>query len=115
MQQPKIIAVDFDGTLCVGDHWPRIGYPNAPILEYVLYEQKHNGSKIILWTNRIGNELDEAIEWCKRYGLFFDAVNENVPETKKFFGEQESRKIFAHVFIDDRAVNPSDIARIIRK
>ena len=98
----KIIAVDFDGTLCE-NKWPDIGVANTKLIKYLINEQK-KGSKIILWTCKVGDKLDSAIEWCKKYDLYFDAVNENLKESVEEFGN-ESRKIFAHEYIDDRATN----------
>lgn len=48
--------------------------------------------------------MQEAVEWCRQYGLEFDAVNENLPEMIKRYGN-DSRKIHADVYIDDKAVN----------
>lgn len=99
----KIIAVDFDGTLCKSN-WPDIGDPNHKLIEYLIGEQK-SGSKIILWTCRCGKYLNNAIDWCKDRGLYFDAVNSNLDEHTELF-ENDSRKIFANVYIDDRAMVP---------
>lgn len=30
----RIIAVDFDGTLCFSN-WPELGEPNRPLIEYL--------------------------------------------------------------------------------
>ena len=95
----RVIAVDFDGTLCK-NAYPNIGEPNETLIRYLLDEQKR-GSKLILWTCRCGKYLDEAVSWCLKHGLKFDAVNDNIPEATKFF-VSNSRKIFAHVYIDDR-------------
>lgn len=96
----KVIATDFDGTLCE-DKYPKIGEPNYELLNYLKYKQQ-NGAKIILWTCRAGNYLEEAINWCRRQGLCFDAINQNIPEAVEKYGE-ETRKVFAHEYIDDRA------------
>ena len=63
----NIIAVDFDGTLCE-NKWPEIGMPNEELIEY-LKKRQTNGEKLILWTNRVGNRLDEAMVSRKRTGL----------------------------------------------
>ena len=98
----KIIAVDFDGTLCT-NKWPEIGDPNLPLIEY-LKKQQNLGNKVILWTCRTENLLVDAIAWCASYGLYFNEVNRNVSEViNKMDGD--SRKIFAHEYIDDRAVS----------
>lgn len=100
MDKPKIIAVDFDGTLCT-NNWPEIGEPNERLIEYLKIEKKQ-GSKIILWTCRADEKLNAAVEWCKERELIFDAVNENLPEIIKEFGS-DTRKIFANEYIDDKS------------
>lgn len=101
----KIIAVDFDGTLCE-NKWPEIGSPNEEVIEYLKNRQK-SGDKLILWTCRMGKRLDEAVKWCEEHGLIFDAINDNLPETLAWIGSV-TRKIFAHEYIDDRNVLVSD-------
>lgn len=96
----KIIAVDFDGTLCE-NKWPDIGKPNLKLLNYLKREKK-KGAKVILWTCRMDERLENAIEWCKKYHLEFDAINENLPYVIEQFGG-DSRKIFANEYIDDKA------------
>lgn len=95
----KIIAVDFDGTLCT-NKWPEIGEPNESLMKY-LNDRQEAGDKIILWTCRTGNLLDNAVDWCKVHGLTFDAVNYNLPEIIEKFGT-DSRKIYADEYIDDK-------------
>ena len=99
----KIIAVDFDGTLFV-DAWPYIGAPIWSTIEKVKEEQA-NGSAIILWTCRSGEALTRAVDACWQVGLKFDAVNENLPELIKAWGGEDTRKICATEYWDDRAVN----------
>ena len=93
------IAVDFDGTI-VEHRYPAIG-PELPFaidtLKY-LCAQRH---KLILWTVREGELLDEAVAYCRRRGLEFYAVNKNYPEEKPTH-EGYSRKLQADLFIDDR-------------
>lgn len=96
----KIIAVDFDGTLCA-NRYPEIGFANCEIIHY-LKEQQEFGAKLILWTCRSGPLLDDALRWCYEMGLEFDAVNENIPEIIEAFGS-DTRKIFANEYIDDLA------------
>ena len=106
-----IIAVDFDGTL----HFPIpgkrcIGRPNTPLIEKLI-DLRANNNEVILWTCRDGDSLDEAVQWCKAQGLEFDAVNDNTEKTKeehlRLFGSL-GRKIYANVYIDDRASSPRD-------
>lgn len=97
----KVIAVDFDGCLCV-KKWPEIGAPNWDAI-HALIRRKADGDKIILWTCRDGKQLEEAVLWCINHGLRFDAVNENLPENIKFFGN-DCRKVWANEYWDDRAI-----------
>ena len=103
----KIIAVDFDGTLCE-NKWPEIGVANDELIEY-LKKRQASGDKIILWTCRVGELLQQAVRFCYNRGLIFDAVNENLPETLEWMND-DSRKIWANEYIDDRNV-PIDICR----
>jgi hypothetical protein len=98
-----IYAVDFDGTLCV-NKFPNIGVPNTALIRHLI-KRRSNGNKIILWTCRTNQKLAEAVEWCKTQGLEFDAVNENLPEILESWGGVDNRKVFADVYIDDKAKN----------
>ena len=97
----KVIAVDFDGCLCV-KKWPDIGAPNWDAI-HALIRRKAEGDKVILWTCRDGQQLEDAVLWCMNHGLRFDAVNENLPENIDFFGN-DCRKVWANEYWDDRAV-----------
>lgn len=99
----QIIAVDFDGTLCT-ECYPEIGMPNLPLI-YLLKRLREQGKQVILWTCRCGERLQEALEWCRLFGLEFDAVNENVADTLQRYGT-ESRKISADVYVDDKSCFP---------
>lgn len=94
-----IYAIDFDGTICV-DRYPDIGEPKEDVIRAVK-DAKQAGIKIILWTCREGSFLDEAVEWCAKQGIIFDAVNDNLPEMIEKYGNN-CRKVFADWYIDDR-------------
>lgn len=96
----NIIAVDFDGTLCT-DRYPEIGMANEELIEY-LKQRRAEGDRLILWTCRNEEQTKEAVEWCRQWGLYFDAVNDNLPEIVEEFGCNR-RKIFANEYIDDHA------------
>ena len=98
-----IIAVDFDGTLCE-NKWPEIGEANEFLITYLKAIERVIPTKFILWTNRTGLLLDNAVTWCKTmHNLEFDAVNENLPEVLELFDHRDSRKISADVYVDDKA------------
>lgn len=92
------IAVDFDGTLCK-ERWPDIGDANWPLIKFLIKWRQH-GKKVILWTCRENEMLAAAVEWCGKNGLFFDAVNCNLPERIEAYNN-DSRKIGADYYIDD--------------
>lgn len=98
---PRILAVDFDGTLC-RDAYPEIGEPQEHIISLVKSYRDY-GWKVVLWTCRNREALEAAVAWCKEQGLEFDAVNENIPEVKELFGG-DTRKVFAEVYLDDKNV-----------
>ncbi len=96
----RAIAIDFDGTLCKNEY-PDIGDPNWNVIYEALQEQKH-GAGLILWTCREGNLLYDALEACAEWGLYFDAINDSLPEWKEYFGSTP-RKIGADEYWDDKA------------
>ena len=94
------IAVDFDGTI-VEHAYPEIGKEMLFAFQ-TLKELNKMGANLILWTFRTGKELDEAVEFCRKNGVEFYAVNKNYPE--EVLDETVSRKINADIFIDDKNV-----------
>lgn len=111
----KIYAVDFDGTLAK-TKFPEIIAPIEEMFE-VCQQIKENGDILILWTCRCGKDLEDAVAFCKEHGLEFDYINENVPENIEKWGN-DSRKIFAHEYIDDKSWSPDreeEFEQYIRK
>lgn len=96
-----IFAIDFDGALCV-DRYPEIGELREDMIRAVL-DAKRAGDRFILWTCRIGERLEEAVEWSAAQGITFDAVNDNLPDMIAPYGNN-CRKVFADGYIDDRDV-----------
>ena len=94
-----IIAVDFDGTI-VEHEYPKIGKEKIFATE-TLRQLINDGHRLILWTVREGELLDEAVEWCRQRGVEFYAVNKDFPEENISKNEQFSRKIKADAWIDD--------------
>ena len=92
-----VIAVDFDGTI-VEHAYPAIGRPIPFAIETLLQLQK-DGHRLIMWTVREGELLQDAIDYCAERGLYFYAENAN------YRGEDRStanRKLGVDMFIDDR-------------
>lgn len=110
MKQYDYIAVDFDGTLNA-HAFPDIGAPKKRVIEFIKYHAGL-GTKIILHTCREDDEenkwsgrklLTEAVLWCMDHDIPLDAINENP------FVDFGGRKLYADIYIDDRAVNVKSI------
>jgi len=95
------IAVDFDGTI-VEHKFPLIGSPK-PFAFDVLKALAAEGHHLILWSNREGKKLEEAVEYCRQNGLEFFAVNSEYPDAA-WSGSGVTRKIIADLYIDDKNV-----------
>lgn len=95
----KKLAIDFDGTI-VEDAYPNIGKPQIFAFE-TLKKLEAKGYRLILWTYRHGKRLEEAVEFCRKNGIEFYAVNSSF-EGEIFDGDTQSRKLDADIFIDDR-------------
>lgn len=94
-----IIAVDFDGTI-VEHKYPAIGR-EIPFAIETLKKLREDRHKLILWSVREGELLQEAVDFCKERGLEFYAVNKDYPEEEQEH-KHYSRKLKADLFIDDR-------------
>ena len=95
-----VIAVDFDGTI-VEHRYPSIG-KELPFAVETLCRLSEEGHRLILWTVREGELLDEAVEFCRKRGLEFYAVNCDYPEEIKERNSHFTRKLKADMWIDDR-------------
>lgn len=97
------IAVDFDGTI-VEHEYPKIGKerPFAIDTLKMLIADQH---RLILWTVREDELLDEAVEWCRKRGVEFWAVNRDYPEEQGIHSNNYfSRKLKVDIWIDDRNI-----------
>ena len=96
------IAVDFDGTI-VEHRYPKIG-EEIPFATETLRMFIRDRHKLVLWTVREGELLDEAVAWCRERGVEFYAVNRDYPEETIENNPHFSRKLKVDVFIDDRNI-----------
>ena len=94
------IAVDFDGTI-VEHEYPYIG-KEIPFAIAALKKLQAERHLLILWSVREGELLDEAVEYCRKRGLEFYAVNSNHPGEDSGEPTPYCRKLNADLFIDDR-------------
>lgn len=95
-----VIAVDFDGTI-VKHRYPLIGQ-ELPFAIETLKKLTEEGHRLILWTVREGQLLEDAVTFCRERGLEFYAINRDYPEEEKEQNNHFSRKLKADLWIDDR-------------
>lgn len=93
----RTIAVDFDGT-CVTHEYPKVGQEigAAPVLR----ELTDAGHQLVLFTMRSGDELNDAVEWFKSWGIPLYGKNRNPTQDEW----TTSPKAYAHLYIDDAAL-----------
>ena len=99
-----IIAVDFDGVI-VEDKFPDVGEPDMRLVN-LLNMAYNQGHSVILWTSRVDDKLETAVETCKKIGLSLTAVNNGDPGNISQYGT-DPRKIYADMYLDDRALGYS--------
>ena len=112
MSKNKIACVDFDGT-CVMHEYPKVG-DDVPNAVNVLKKLNENQVKLILWTIRSGEYLQDAVNWFIERDIEIWAVNKNPQQ--RFWSK--SPKAYAPVYIDDAALGcplkspPDNISRL---
>lgn len=110
IQQPIILAIDFDHTIADVDFPVIKGFkPNAKHYINLLYEE---GFYISVWTCRSGMHKDAAEDFLNKEGVNFHCINENHPILIEHWGE--TRKLAADIYIDDKQLGgiPEDWALI---
>lgn len=104
-----IIAFDFDGTINVNGEksYPECGEVRK-YAKGVINLLHEIGINIIIWTSRdVGHNRDMVydhispmIEFLKEHNIKYDTINDSSEFAPYHY---ESRKIYAHLYVDDRA------------
>lgn len=91
------IAIDFDGTV-VAHEYPKIGADigAAPVLRDLVVA----GHKLILWTMRSEQPLQDAVDWFSANGIELYGIQRNPTQDKW----TSSLKCYAQFYIDDAAL-----------
>jgi len=100
-----IVAVDFDGTLSGEGKFPEAGEPDVELIAQLRnYKAKYN-IVIIIFTCRTSQEHISHVKiFCEEHNCPYDKINENY-EALIDFGFP---KIFADIYVDDRARTPEE-------
>lgn len=101
-----IIAIDFDGTICTGNGYPDPhGGELRPYTKEVMNFMYDIGIKVVIWTNRKnvkGTDIKDKLlmkQWLDELGIKYHTVNDSTEFAPfKYYG----RKLYAHMFVDDR-------------
>lgn len=115
--RPTVIAIDFDETIAMRDE----NFVPIKLIkgakEVINWLHDDLGCTIIIWTCRGKKILNLAKKFLDKNDIHYDKINENA-DTTKF---PTSRKIYADIYIDDRAlgtdspVNWSKIKSLLKK
>ena len=91
----KMIAVDLDGTLCEGKFWVEEPTPIQHRIDFVndLYRK---GAHIVIYTARFPKDFEMTDAWLAKFGVLFHGIAMRT-------------KIGADVYIDDKAINASEV------
>lgn len=92
------ICVDFDGTI-VKHEYPKIGAP-VPGAMNTLRALRQKDHKIILFTMRGGDLLQNAVDYIEGHGVQLYGINKNPTQDEW----TNSPKAYGHIYIDDSAV-----------
>lgn len=94
----KLIAVDLDGTLCIGEYWGSHSPEPEPKTEMIVKvrEWYNAGAHIVIYTARQPKLYADTHAWL---------IKHNVP----FHGITMTMKPGADLYIDDKALNIEDI------
>lgn len=96
-----IIAIDFDGTICMSDY-PELGMQRKDAGHYIR-RLVDDGYGVIINTCREGIPLANAIKWLHKNAIPYHYVNCNFPHIIEFY-KADCRKISADLYIDDKCL-----------
>lgn len=97
LRRMAVICVDFDGT-CVTHAYPAVGEDIGAAS--VLRELVKEGNKLVLFTMRSGQHLEEAVQWFKDNGIELFGINRNPTQDSW----TSSPKAYGEIYIDDAAI-----------
>jgi len=107
-----IVAMDFDNTIFEGSTHEETGVLRKDVVAKIREVIDHPDCEIALWTCRSGEKLEKAKRMLDDLNLKFDSYNESTPSIQKEIDDgtwEEGRKIFAHLYVDDRSPNSIDV------
>jgi len=92
-----IVAVDFDDTVY---DFHKAGHSYEKVKQ-LIRDLKSINCFIIIWTGNQNTEF--VVNYLSEHNIPFDTINDEAPISKKLLGDNIPRKVYANVYIDDRA------------
>ena len=112
--KPRYACVDLDGTIADYAGWRGPDHFGAPLpgVRQALTTLREQGWVLIIFTTR--GDRDRVRGYLERHAIPFDFINENPDQPPGTY----SGKPFAHVYVDDRAVQfkgdwPATLAEVL--
>ncbi|UUV45965.1 hypothetical protein [Bacillus phage vB_BanS-Thrax3] len=100
----KHIAIDWDGTIVEDRAYPEAGTFKehaVTVMKRILAE----GGEIVVWTCRNGeDQIEKITNKLSTAGIYDYKINKPFDHFTNIYGGDNARKIFADVYIDDRAI-----------
>lgn len=104
-----IIAIDFDGTIGIGDSYPNPKHIRKYAKDVINF-MIDSGIKVIIYTSRdvaidqntysVHDDITPMIKFLNANGVKYSAINKSVQFAPWVVN---SRKVYAHMYVDDRA------------
>lgn len=92
-----IVAVDFDDTVY---DFHKEGNSYEMVMQLVR-DLKEINCYIIIWTGN--QDIDFIKDYLSEHNIPYDSINDEAPVSKKLLGDSIPRKVYANVYLDDRA------------
>lgn len=111
LEKECIIAVDFDGTITTRGDLGNHDLELQPGAYEVLHRLHEDDFKLILWTCRGGDNLEEALVFLEEEGLLevFDSINDQLDEVKEVYASILGKKVGADIYIDDKNIFTKEV------
>lgn len=121
--EAPIIAFDFDGTVNINgeDCYPKCG-ELRPFADDVINFLTAIGCKVVMWTSRdvaynqdnyvVYDHFTEMINFLKDNNVNYSAINKSIQFAPYYYN---GRKIYAHLYVDDRAFGWRDTDDVMIK
>lgn len=93
----KVILVDLDNTLCIGEAWTIKDcismLPNTPVKNKV--NKLYQTNFIVVYTARRDNLIPATLQWLRQNNVMYHAIS--------------NHKCSADIYVDDKSIKPEEL------